>query len=53
MNNESIELMARLRDMDPDEVVDFLGVDTDTLVDALVDVIDEYVADRGLGEEWV
>ena len=50
MNDELITLIAKLREMDPDEVVDFLGVDTDTLVDALVDVIDEYVADNGLGD---
>ena len=47
MNDELIELIAYLRGMDPDEVVDYLGVDTDTLVDALVDVIDDYLADRG------
>ena len=31
---------------DPDEVVDFLDIDTDTLVDALLHVIDDWMIEN-------
>ena len=35
-----------LRTKDPDEVVDFLDVDTATLVDALYHVIDDWIVEN-------
>ncbi len=38
MNEELVEFMEYLRDnYDPDEIVDYLGIDSAVLVDALTD----------------
>jgi DNA-binding ferritin-like protein (Dps family) len=46
MNNELIELLEYLRTLDPDEVVDYLGLDTETLVDNLIGVADDWLAEK-------
>lgn len=38
------EVLETLRNMDPDEVVDYLGIDTDELVDNLLNYIEGFVA---------
>lgn len=46
MNEKLLELIECLRDhMDPDEIVDYLGVDADELVDALTH--------SGFLESWI
>lgn len=42
-------LVALLRAMDPDEIVDYLGISTDDLVDALLchdEILDIYIEDN-------
>lgn len=38
------EVLEDLRNMDPDEVVDYLGIGTDELVDNLLNYIEGFVA---------
>ena len=47
MNDKLIELLEHLRGLDPDEVVDYLSIDTDTLVDHLLPYADEWLEERG------
>jgi len=46
MNDELVRLLEYLRTLDPDEVVEYLGLDTETLVDNLIGVIDDWLSDR-------
>lgn len=47
MDERLIALCDLLRDtMDPDEIVDFLSLDSATLVDALTNVIDDWMIDN-------
>ena len=47
MDERLIALCEYLRDtMDPDEIVDFLGIDSSDLVDALVNIIDDWMIDN-------
>ena len=48
MNSLTSELCAVLRDtMDPDQIVDFLAIDSVDLVDALVNYIDDWIEEKG------
>lgn len=46
MNDELVELLEYLRTLDPDEVVEYLGLDTETLVDNLIGVADDWLTER-------
>ena len=47
MNTLTTELCNMLRDhMDPDQIVDFLSIDSSDLVDALVTYIDDWIVEN-------
>lgn len=47
MNDNLIALCDYLRDtMDPDEIVDFLGVSSSDLVDSLTNIIDDWMVEH-------
>lgn len=53
MNSLTSDLCSYLRDtMDPDQIVDFLSIDSADLVDALVNYIDDWIDDNGWEPEY-
>ena len=47
MDERLIALCDHLRyTMDPDEIVEFLGIDSSDLVDALVNIIDDWMIEH-------
>ena len=52
MSHLTIELCSILRStMDPDEIVDFLSIDSTDLVDALVNYIDDWIVEHDWSPE--